>query len=384
MGLAMSRLPLEPSLARALIAANESDCLQEAITVAAMLSSENLFIGSSRSAFKVVATARSTAPQYVRASSDRGVLNFPVCCCCLCVQSQHRGEEDAQERKLAQQLLKMSEGKGDHILLLRLYEGWQHANYSRDYLDAFRLQPKALKFVKDVKAQLESVMSSRQHRGREGDRRWERGRDMERDRDGGRVRDRHTNTDRPRERDRDNHRNRDRSRDRGRDWPREGGSSFSSGKVRALRRALAVGYANRLAHRMPNHNGYRALSDEGFLVEVHPTSAKLLAANEGLLPEWLIYHDMVATSRPYLRQVCAVEGEGLAPLLKRSRNIDVRKLSGRIDTQDLELAEAADKPSKQEGKDVVEETEADKAAKRATAVDDARARYLARKAARQG
>ena len=53
MGKEMSHLPLEPSLARTLIAAKDLGCLSESITVASMLSSENLFIGSSRSAFKV-------------------------------------------------------------------------------------------------------------------------------------------------------------------------------------------------------------------------------------------------------------------------------------------------------------------------------------------
>jgi hypothetical protein len=38
-------------------------------------------------------------------------------------------------------------------------------------------------------------------------------------------------------------------------------------------------------------------------LQVHPGSSQLCSDDDGLLPEWLIYHEFVATSRPFLRQV---------------------------------------------------------------------------------
>jgi ATP-dependent RNA helicase DHX8/PRP22 len=46
MGRRMAILPLEPSLARSLLAASEHACLPDALTVAAMLSAETIFSGN--------------------------------------------------------------------------------------------------------------------------------------------------------------------------------------------------------------------------------------------------------------------------------------------------------------------------------------------------
>ena len=46
MGRRMAALPVEPSVARTLIAATELNCLPDALTVAAMLSAETIFSGN--------------------------------------------------------------------------------------------------------------------------------------------------------------------------------------------------------------------------------------------------------------------------------------------------------------------------------------------------
>lgn len=46
LGKRMAALPLEPSLARSLVAAADHDCLPDALTVAAMLSAETIFSGN--------------------------------------------------------------------------------------------------------------------------------------------------------------------------------------------------------------------------------------------------------------------------------------------------------------------------------------------------
>ncbi len=71
----------------------------------------------------------------------------------------------------------------------------------------------------------------------------------------------------------------------------------------AVRRALTVGFANRIARRMRLHNGYKTMAEHGQLAQLHPSSANLATDEDGLLPEWVIYHEFVATSRPFLRQV---------------------------------------------------------------------------------
>jgi hypothetical protein len=59
-----------------------------------------------------------------------------------------------------------------------------------------------------------------------------------------------------------------------------------------------------VARRMRLHNGYRTVNEQGALAQIHPGSSQLAADGDGLLPEWLIYNEFVATSRPFLRQVC--------------------------------------------------------------------------------
>ena len=52
--------------------------------------------------------------------------------------------------------------------------------------------------------------------------------------------------------------------------------------------------------------------------------------SDWLLPDWLVYHELITTSRPFLRSVCRVEEAWLAPLMPRLHNIDVLRLSGGV------------------------------------------------------
>lgn len=47
---------------------------------------------------------------------------------------------------------------------------------------------------------------------------------------------------------------------------------------------------------------------------------------EGLLPNYVVYHELIATSRPYMRNVCAVEMPWVMPVLKKLEKIDIDKL----------------------------------------------------------
>jgi ATP-dependent RNA helicase DHX8/PRP22 len=49
---------------------------------------------------------------------------------------------------------------------------------------------------------------------------------------------------------------------------------------------------------------------------------------DGLLPEWLVYHELAETGRATLRKVCAVERIWLEGTLTRLRALDTGRLSG--------------------------------------------------------
>ncbi len=73
--------------------------------------------------------------------------------------------------------------------------------------------------------------------------------------------------------------------------------------VDALRRALLVGFANRLARRMPRHNGYKTLNERATLAQLHPASARIAADEDGLMPEFVIYYALFATAKVFLSKV---------------------------------------------------------------------------------
>ena len=179
----------------------------------------------------------------------------------------------------------------------------------------------------------------------------------------------------------DRGRGRDRNCDRGRDrgGDRGGDDETKRGNVTALRQTICVGFCNRLAQRLPKHNGFRTLNDNAVLAEVHPSSARPLA-NEitGLLPEWIVYHELVATTRAFLRNVCAVEAPWVAPVTERLREVDLKRLSGgRVATR-----KAREEARRERAKEA-ERQRIESGARRNDdkTVDDARARALARKAA---
>ena len=75
------------------------------------------------------------------------------------------------------------------------------------------------------------------------------------------------------------------------------------GSTTGLRQALLIGFANRLARRMTTHNGYKTLSEPSALAQLHPSTARITADEDGLLPEWVIYHELVSTARVFLNRV---------------------------------------------------------------------------------
>ncbi|KAL0297086.1 UNVERIFIED_CONTAM: putative pre-splicing factor ATP-dependent RNA helicase DEAH4 [Sesamum radiatum] len=115
LGRTMAELPLEPSLSKTLLEANECGCLSHALTVAAMLSAETtLLLGQSKSTDK----KRKHTPSHLPDGS----------------------------------------GWGDHIQLLQVYELWHQTDYNTDWCKENNLQVRGMIFVKDVRKQLTQIM----------------------------------------------------------------------------------------------------------------------------------------------------------------------------------------------------------------------------------
>ena len=85
--------------------------------------------------------------------------------------------------------------------------------------------------------------------------------------------------------------------------PWSDGCYATAGSTTGLRQALLIGFANRLARRMATHNGYKTLSEPSTLAQLHPSTAQITADEDGLLPEWVVYHELVSTARVFLSRV---------------------------------------------------------------------------------
>ncbi|XP_047957914.1 probable pre-mRNA-splicing factor ATP-dependent RNA helicase DEAH4 [Salvia hispanica] len=233
LGRTMAELPLEPSLSRTLLEANECGCLSQALTVAAMLSAETtLLISQSKSA-------------------DR-------------------------KRKHTPSNLPDGSGLGDHIQFLQIFELWHETDYNTGWCKENNLQVRGMKFVKDVRKQLCQIIQKIAKGPMD------------------------VKTSKRRREDQD---------------------------YRSLRKALCSGYGNQLAERMLRHNGYKTLGFKSQLVQVHPSSV-LRTDEEGMFPNYVIYHELIATTRPYMRNVCAVEMPWVRPVFAKLQNLNVSKLSG--------------------------------------------------------
>lgn len=279
LGRKMAELPLEPSLSRTLLEANELDCLSQALTVVSMLSAETTLL-----------PAPSKSSEKKRRHTP---LNLPD-----------------------------GFGLGDHIQLLQIYEQWYQTDYNIDWCKENNLQVRGMLFVRDVRKQLSQIMQ----KITEG------------------------------------------SLDVQTSNRRRGGQQ----EYKNLRKALCIGYANQLAERMIRHNGYRPLGFKSELVQVHPSSV-LKSDEDGMLPNYVVYHELIVTSHPFMRNVCAVEMRWVAPILAKLEKLNVFKLSGGSSQPDNQIQEVALTVEKKEIAAVQPPED------RASMIQAARERFLARK-----
>lgn len=97
-----------------------------------------------------------------------------------------------------------------------------------------------------------------------------------------------------------------------------------------IRKAIVSGFFVHAAKKDPQE-GYRTLVD-GQQVFIHPSSSLFHAQ-----PEWVIYHEVVQTTKEYMREVLAVESKWLVELAPRFfRKADPNKLSHRKRREKIE------------------------------------------------
>eukprot|EP00041_Stephanoeca_diplocostata_P006018 m.73312 g.73312 ORF g.73312 m.73312 type:complete len:804 (-) comp16123_c0_seq1:1513-3924(-) len=157
---------------------------------------------------------------------------------------------------------------------------------------------------------------------------------------------------------------------------------FPARAVAVLRQALCQGYFHNVARKGGLH--FRTMNGHASTVSTHPSSG-LFAQQERL--DWVVFHEVVWTSRPYMRTITPIAYSWVKDLLPKLHEVDVYSLttSGVVQTDTTTASDAASS-SRPTGDDGTTGPGA-RAAAYARRNDDskvaaARERYLERKRAR--
>lgn len=116
LGRKMADFPMEPSLAKVLIASVDSECSDEMLTIVAMLSVQNVFY----------------RPKEKQAQAD-------------------------------QKRAKFNDASGDHLMLLNVYQAWERNGHSRTWCVENFIQERSVKRAQDVRRQLVTIMDRYKH-----------------------------------------------------------------------------------------------------------------------------------------------------------------------------------------------------------------------------
>ncbi|PNH00701.1 putative pre-mRNA-splicing factor ATP-dependent RNA helicase, partial [Tetrabaena socialis] len=110
-------------------------CVREMISVAAMLSSERIF-------------SAGQGPGDAAGAGGQG-------------GAEGRRPDNPHARAARERLVAlMAEGLGDHVLLLRLWEGWEAAGCNREFAADHGLDLRGLNFARDIRRQLDAVVGA--------------------------------------------------------------------------------------------------------------------------------------------------------------------------------------------------------------------------------
>lgn len=224
LGRKMADFPMDPMMAKMLIASVDLGCSDEMLSIVAMLSIQNVFYRP----------------------------------------KDKQAQADAKRAKFFQP-------EGDHLTLLTVYKGWAASRFSMPWCVDNFIQGRALRRAQDVRRQLVGIMDRYRH------------------------------------------------------------DIVSCGaNYNRVRRAICSGYFRNAAKRDPME-GYRALAEGGGNVYLHPSSSLFQRP-----PEYVVYHEVVMTSKEYMREVTAIEPKWLVEVAPRffraadPTNISKRKRQEKI------------------------------------------------------
>lgn len=104
----------------------------------------------------------------------------------------------------------------------------------------------------------------------------------------------------------------------------------SRGKYSKVRKAICAGFFAHAARKDPKE-GYRTLID-GHQIYIHPSSSLFNKA-----PEWVVYHELVLTTKEYMREVCTIEPKWLVDVAPNFFNtVDPHSLNNKKRSQKIE------------------------------------------------
>ncbi|KAJ8481703.1 hypothetical protein ONZ45_g15218 [Pleurotus djamor] len=217
-GRKMSEFPMEPSMAKMLIASVDYKCSAEMLTVVSMLSVPSVF---------------------------------------------YRPKERMEEADAAREKFNVPES--DHLTLLNVFNQWKSHGYRDDWSMRHFLHPKLLRKAREVRVQLEDIMKFQK---------------ME-------IISAHTDFD-------------------------------------VLRKAITAGYFHQAA-RVKGIGEFVNIRS-GLPTHLHPTSALY---GLGYTPTYVVYHELILTSKEYMTQVTAVDAYWLAELGSVFYSVKEKHFDGR-------------------------------------------------------
>uniref|UniRef100_A0A5F8GX07 RNA helicase n=1 Tax=Monodelphis domestica TaxID=13616 RepID=A0A5F8GX07_MONDO len=160
------------------------------------------------------------------------------------------------------------------------------------------------------------------------------------------------------------------------DFPRE---NYDGPKHEILRRCLCTGYFTNVARRSVGRT-FCTMDGHGTPIHIHPSSA--LYNQESKL-EWIIFHDVLVTSKMYVKTVCPIRYEWVKDLLPKLYQFDAYELSSmaRHEVTEEEIKRWENKEDLKQQKDKAMKESLKKMQRRNDdkSILDARARFLERK-----
>ncbi|KAF8554533.1 P-loop containing nucleoside triphosphate hydrolase protein [Imleria badia] len=259
-GRKMSDFPMEPSMAKMLIASVDYKCSGEMLTIVSMLSVPSVF---------------------------------------------YRPKERMEEADAAREKFNVPES--DHLTLLNVFNQWKSHAFRDDWATRHFLHPKLLRKAREVRAQLEDIMKFQK---------------ME---------------------------------------IISCGTDFD-----ILRKAITAGYFHQAA-RVKGIGEYVNIRT-GLPTHLHPTSALY---GLGYTPTYVVYHELILTSKEYMTQVTAIDAYWLADLGSvfysvREKNFDDGSSRRKADREFSKRAELENQIKKQREESAKKETEQALAVKTST------------------